>query len=361
MISDRAGRVAPTGPEAARKGDRVSRVKWSRVRVPGGLGEPLASGVLSRPRLGVGDALWALAIGALLAAGCAAPRLGDGYVIEAERLPEAAEGCRRAGRPLIALDLRSREEFVRGHLRGARWVDREAWVRGSERAPEGPEDPGYWRSRFGDVGVTGDDPVVVYDGGEMTEAARVWFLFQQVGGSRAAIVNGGWPALQSSLPESWEAGEPPAVAPRTFEAPRLGSRPAVGLARKRDVRSADASGTASVLDVRTRAEYVGADARGNPRTGHVPSAVSLPHKELLDERGRLRPAYELRHILEEAGVPPGRALITHCQSGGRAALAALAAARAGYARVDSYYRSFAEWASDGDCPIAPPASAQPRP
>lgn len=27
----------------------------------------------------------------------------------------------------------------------------------------------------------------------------------------------------------------------------------------------------------------------------------------------------------------------------------------------SYDRSFAEWTSDGDCPIAPPASAQPRP
>jgi thiosulfate/3-mercaptopyruvate sulfurtransferase len=44
-------------------------------------------------------------------------------------------------------------------------------------------------------------------------------------------------------------------------------------------------------------------------------------------------------------------VVTHCDGGGRAALAAIAAVRAGYDDVRAYYLSFADWAKDQSCPI----------
>jgi thiosulfate/3-mercaptopyruvate sulfurtransferase len=59
----------------------------------------------------------------------------------------------------------------------------------------------------------------------------------------------------------------------------------------------------------------------------------------------------LRDLLAAAGFRPGDHVVTHCDGGGRAALAAAAAARAGYGDVHAYYLSFADWAKDESCPI----------
>lgn len=48
---------------------------------------------------------------------------------------------------------------------------------------------------------------------------------------------------------------------------------------------------------------------------------------------------ELRAMLEGAGFRPGARIVNHCDGGGCAALAALAAVQAGYTRMDAYYLS----------------------
>lgn len=53
-------------------------------------------------------------------------------------------------------------------------------------------------------------------------------------------------------------------------------------------------------------------------------------------------------MLAGAGFTPGDRIVTHCDGGGRAALAAL---RAGYAEVHAHYLSFADWAKDECCPV----------
>ncbi|MFG1466366.1 rhodanese-like domain-containing protein [Xanthobacter sp. DSM 24535] len=89
--------------------------------------------------------------------------------------------------------------------------------------------------------------------------------------------------------------------------------------------------------------------RQNSRGGHLPGARLLPHADLLGS-GRLKPVADLHALLSAAGFGPGDRVVTH-YGGGRAALAALAALRAGYDDVRVYYLSFAHWAKDESCPI----------
>ena len=183
---------------------------------------------------------------------------------------------------------------------------------------------------------------VAYYGGGMTNAARVWFILQYYG-LKAVILNGGWPALAAAT------GLPPAAAPSALgfrAAPGSGS---VGLIDRETLRD-QLDGRAQVFDTRARAEFTGEDARNHARSGHLPGARHLSHADLI-ENGIVRPAPALRAMLERVGFGPGDHIVTHCEGGGRAALGAAAAVRAGFDDVRVYYLSFGDWVRDESCPV----------
>ena len=137
------------------------------------------------------------------------------------------------------------------------------------------------------------------------------------------------------------------AVPAVFRA-RAGSG-AVGLVDRLTLKS-ELGADVRIFDARTAREFVGEDLRRNARGGHLPGAKQLSHASLLDA-GRLKPATVLRELIAAAGIAPGDPIVTHCDGGGRAALAAAAAVRAGYDNVRAYYLSFADWAKDESCAI----------
>jgi thiosulfate/3-mercaptopyruvate sulfurtransferase len=244
--------------------------------------------------------------------------------------------------PIRYLDTRDQAMFEAGHAPGAVRVPVEEWDKAAKAADIGSNKTAYWVEALGSLGVDPSTVAVTYDGGQMTNAARVWFILQYFG-AKTVILNGGWPALSaaSGLP----AGAGPSKA--VFRAaPGAGS---VGLI-DRETLKRQLGAEAHVFDTRTRAEFTGEDARNRSRSGHLPGARHLSHTDLLDN-GVVRPAPVLRSMLERAGFGPGDHIVTHCEGGGRAALGAAAAVRAGFDDVRVYYLSFADWVRDDSCPI----------
>lgn len=180
---------------------------------------------------------------------------------------------------------------------------------------------------------------------------RAWFILQHFG-VPAALLDGGWPALEpllhaAGLVETGPVAEPAAV-PFT---PRPGTG-RVTLVEREPLRAEFGTGARpQIFDTRTAAEYAGLDLRKNRRGGRLPGAANLPHADLLGPGNRLLQADVLREKLSAAGIRPGDRVVTHCDGGGRASLAALAALRAGYAEVGTYYLSFSDWAAEESCPI----------
>jgi thiosulfate/3-mercaptopyruvate sulfurtransferase len=240
------------------------------------------------------------------------------------------------------LDARDQASFDAGHAPGAVRAPVDAWDKAAKAGDTGFNKTAYWDDALGALGVGPTTLAVVYDSGRMTDAARVWFILQYFG-LRCVIVNGGWPALAAAggLPES--AGP---AAGGFHAAPGVGL---VGLVDRETLKS-QLDGAAHVFDSRTRAEFTGEDKRNRSRGGHLPGARHLSHVDLLDN-GVVRPAATLRAMLEQVGFGPGDHIVTHCEGGGRAALAAAAAVRAGFDDVRVYYLSFADWARDESCPI----------
>ncbi len=244
--------------------------------------------------------------------------------------------------PVRYLDVRDQAAFDAGHAPGAVRAPLEAWDAAIKAADTGFEKTSFWDGALGSLGIGPSATAVAYDAGAMTNAARVWFILQYYG-LRCVILNGGWPALAA-------ATGLPASAPQSTEAfhasPGAGS---VGVI-DRETLKRQLDGEAQVFDSRTRAEFTGEDARKRSRSGHLPGARHLSHADLM-ENGIVRPAPVLRAMLEGVGFGPGDHIVTHCEGGGRAALAAAAAVRAGFDDVRVYYLSFGDWVRDESCPI----------
>lgn len=243
------------------------------------------------------------------------------------------------------LDVRPEPAFAAGHLRGAVRVPIERWEAAAKEAATALDNEAFWAGEIGALGVDGHGPVFVYDDGRLIESARVWFILQHFG-VPARVVNGGWPQLSALSADRIGTG-PAAATPVVF---RPAGKGPVGLQDKAGVGQALGSAT-QIFDSRTAAEFAGEDLRRNARGGHLPGAIHLAHADLLAPEGGLRPAAELQDLLARAGFKAGDRIVTHCDGGGRAALAAIAALRAGYTDVDVYYLSFADWARDESCPI----------
>lgn len=294
----------------------------------------------------------ALAV-ALIATGCTArqSRLSD--VVEPDQLAVTAEASDTHAASLF-IDVRDDAAYKAGHVAGAIHVDAKQWKIDSLAPETDLTHIAFWRKRIGDLGVDGKDPVLIYGDGRMTEAARVWFILQHFG-AKSAVVDGGYPALRPAI--AWGAMSvsttPTTPTPVEFR-PAEGHGGRVGIANRTQVTQALDNPRVQILDTRTPGEYTGADLRKNPRGGHLPKAINLPHKQLLTTDGRLKSPEELAKIFESAGFHKGRPIIAHCQSGGRASLAALAAQRAGYGPVLNYYASFGDWAADASCPVVKP-------
>ncbi len=286
----------------------------------------------------------------LLVTGCAsAARAPLGPVVEPETLVERLDGPARGG--LMLIDVRDPAAFEREHIGGAVRLDAAAWKKESHTIDGSLEHVERWRERLGSAGIDGRVPVVIYDDGRMTEAARIWFILQHFGHPSASVLNGGFPAIRPLLKSSAVASGAGELARAVAFRPQESRRGVIGLSMRPEVRSSIERGETQVLDARTSDEYVGKLRHNNPRGGHLPTAINLPHAQMLDERGRLKSPQELARLLEDAGFERGRPIVAHCESGGRSSLAAMAAERAGFGPVRNYYGSFSDWSADLSCPV----------
>ena len=107
-----------------------------------------------------------------------------------------------------------------------------------------------------------------------------------------------------------------------------------------------------LLDTRTPEEYHGIKVRAE-RGGHIPGAVNFNWVEAIDQQRnlRLKPAAELRALLEGVGATPDREIIAYCQTHHRSSHTYVVLKHLGFPRIRGYPGAWSEWGNLPDTPI----------
>ena len=269
----------------------------------------------------------------------------DAYPKPTLLVEPAALAKPETAKTFVVLDARDKKKYDAGHVPAARWVDATAW---SKAFGDGT-DADDWSKRIGALGLAADTPVVVYDDVMAKDAARVWWILKYWGAADVRLLNGGW--------VGWQAGKYPtetdaqAVKPATFKTTAVATR----LATKDELLKSLDGAKWQIVDARSEKEFCGTDALANKKAGAIPGAKHLEWTDLIDkETHRFKPAGELKTVFADAGVKLDKPTVSHCQSGGRAAVMAYGMELMGATDVRNYYRSWGEWGNAADTPVVKP-------
>ncbi len=248
---------------------------------------------------------------------------------------------------LVIVDIRKKEAYDAGHIPGAVWYDQAALKDPDEKLYVIRES--LFAEKVGALGIDGTKEVVIYDDGTGLWATRLWWVLDYYGHPKARVVNGGW--------AKWEKeGRPatkdvPSPKPATFVAkPNPDVLCALDYVAE---KATNPNPNVVVLDVRSQAEYTGADVRA-ARGGHVPNAVNLDWQtSLTDSDPKVwKSAEELRKQFAKAGITEETEVITYCQTGVRAAHTFFTLRLVGLGKGNRVYDgSWAEWGNSKDTPV----------
>ncbi|MEX0702146.1 MAG: sulfurtransferase [Planctomycetales bacterium] len=313
---------------------------------------------IPRPLGGLASVFLLTAAG--LMAGCG-PKPAEEKQQEEQQQPAPARQAARIGRPLPMLvsvdelesrigeanlrilDARAVDEYVEGHVPQAVPVEVGEW-KDQSLAEKGLQDQAFWSEAVSLLGIDGATNVVVY-ADDPTAAARVWWTLKYVGVPHVALLDGGWPAWRAAggkvATDETEIESKGKFAAR-FQKERLAE---IG-----DLKESLEADAVTVIDARSDEEHAGTSGPG-ARLGRIPGAKHLEWKQFLDADGRFKSPEQIRSILAEQGIAGEKTVVTHCQSGGRAALDAFALELAGLPNVKNYYCGWSEWSKDEAAPV----------
>jgi thiosulfate/3-mercaptopyruvate sulfurtransferase len=240
-----------------------------------------------------------------------------------------------------------RAAFEAGHIPGAIFLD----LDGDLAANDGPgrhplPAPAVFRERLETAGIGSADAVVVYDDAGGATAARLWWMLDDLGHARVAVLDGGYPAWVA-------AGYPVTTA---LPEPRPRGRLDLNDAWTNVIdREAVAAGLGSfvLLDARAPARYLGEVEPVDRVPGHIPTARNAPTAGNLGPDGRLLDADALAARFETlgAGESADGPVVTSCGSGVTACFTSLAMRVAGLPDPILYAGSYSDWTQAG-LPIA---------
>ena len=234
------------------------------------------------------------------------------------------------------------------HIPGAVFFDIDDISDESTDLPHMLPRPEKFSSRVRSLGLGDGVRIVVYDGGNMMAAARVWWMFRVFGHDDIQVLDGG---LAKWMAEGRPVDDEP-VIPRERH---FTSRHNTFLVRDIDQIKANlASRRAQVVDARGHGRFTGEEAEFRPglRSGHIPGSRNLPYTSLLREDGTIVDNEAIAATFRDAGVDPARPVITTCGSGISACFLALALDLAGFPDAAVYDGSWTEWGGAADTPVA---------
>ncbi|MFZ1729072.1 MAG: sulfurtransferase [Bacteroidota bacterium] len=236
------------------------------------------------------------------------------------------------------------QRFDEGHIPGAVYLNLDGDLT-APLAAHGGRHPlpsvKEMETLFGLLGIKlGETAVVAYDDEGGCYAARLWWMLMYCGHDNVRVLDGGWTAWKDyggaiDTDDVLSTPVPFAAKPR----PEM-------LATMDDVR--DRGSSDILFDCRAPERYSGAEETIDVKAGHIPGALNVPWRDLVEENGRF---VSVARMADALAVADGRSIM-YCGSGVTACVNILAAVRAGLDLPRLYGGSWSDWISYDENPVA---------
>lgn len=260
------------------------------------------------------------------------------------------------GRGAIVWDVRSEEEYRKGHIPGAVNIDD---ILSQLREPKSEDyvPVKQIERMLGDAGIDPAREIVLYGNKAAVSAYFGLVTVQWLGGEQAAVYHGGlddWKAAGKTM--ATEVTKlPPVNLALTPKADRLVTTAEL-LAKLR-------SDQIQIVDARTAKEFNGDDIRAL-RGGHIPGAINIPYesnwvdpdtpRKLARKQVNNKDGFDLkgREALEAlyASLDREKETVVYCQSGVRASNTAAVLQALGFKNVRVYDSSWLGYGNTLDAP-----------
>ncbi len=249
----------------------------------------------------------------------------------------------------VVVDARTLKEYAKGHIPGAISLGKRAKKALRDPTARVFRDVTRYEKLLGKVGIGNNTHVVFYYDGlkTITDATVGFWVLEYLGHDKVSILNGGL--------DAWRKGgnrldkKPTIKKATTFTAHVVPSR----LATTAEILQIAAGNGTQLIDSRTRAEFIGKDARAI-QAGHVPTAINVSHLDTLvkvknKKTGKMK---AIGYISPEAvakkfgGLDREKRTVAYCQTGTRSTLTYLELRLMGFKDPANWDDSWRVYGSD---------------
>ncbi len=234
------------------------------------------------------------------------------------------------------LDVQKSRNYNRHHIKGAIHLNYNA-LTSKTPVPGTLKSPQELAKIFGDLGITPNNKIIIYDEKTGKGASRVYAVLKYLGAKDVAVLNGQllkWMAEKRPI-----TGKKPRIKKATFT-PEVNPNIYVDADY---VKAHLDDPNVQLLDARTPEEYNGQKGKYKP-LGHIKNAILLPYSRFVNSDGTFKTKSEIEAIAKEAGFNPQKEIITYCVTAVRASVAYFALHEiARWPNVKIYEGSYADF------------------
>ncbi len=211
-------------------------------------------------------------------------------------------------------------EFQNIKIKGARFFDMETCFLNKESSISNmfPSEKTF-AEECGKLGIHNKSIIVVYDNLGIYTSSRVWWMFRAMGHENIAVLDGGLSAWKKENHD---------CEPKSNEIVRssdfIANYKSNLVVNSTDILENISTKNMTVIDARSAGRFYGRtpEPRKNMESGHMPNALNLPFREVL-EWGSMKSRKELVEIFEKFNLQGEKVAFT-CGSGITACIILLA-------------------------------------